>query len=138
MYHQGQEKSKQCFDPEGQPATCPPEQEQGTVYAQYRAGRKMLITEVGHSVRYPAPAAGAEPVRGQVVVACMIGVDGRLRESRIYKSVGPEYDREALRVVNGLRGSFSPQLVNGEPRESFFTVEVDFIPPTTQNRPAPY
>ncbi|UOQ71039.1 TonB family protein [Hymenobacter cellulosilyticus] len=132
IYQQGQEKSKQCFDLDGQPMTCPVDKgvvPQGTVYAAYKAGRPALTAEISRKTRYPSLPNGAVPQRGQVVVACMIGVDGQLRESRIYKSVGPEYDREALRVVNELHGTFSPQLLNGEPTESFFTLEVNFLPP---------
>jgi hypothetical protein len=134
VYHLGQEKSKQCFDADGQPTTCP-EQTGSVVYARYRAGRRSLKSEIERSLRYPVPTNGASALRGQVVVACVIGVDGRLRESRIYKGVGPEYDREALRVVNGLRGGFAPQTIDGEPVESFYTLEVDFIPPTPAAQP---
>ena len=129
MYQQGQEKSKQCFGLEGQTIDCPVETSAGKVYATYRYGEVVLAHEVQRATRYPAVAAGELPLRGQVVVACTIGIDGKLRESRVYKGIGAAYDREALRVVNGLRGSFSPQLQDGEPVESFYTLGVDFIPP---------
>lgn len=130
VYQQGDQKSKQCFAPNGQPETCPPETNTGRVYAAYQSGPAGLATEVRNRTRFPGLPGGEAPLRCQVVVACMIGVDGRLRESRVYKSVAPAYDAEALRVVRGLRGSWSPQLLNGEPEESFYTVEVNFLPKT--------
>lgn len=129
IYQQGQEKSKQCYGPNGQPSDCPEETRAGKVYAAYQFGDLVLARQVQHETRYPAIAAGTVPLLGQVVVACAIGVDGKVREIRVYKGLGTAYDREALRVVNGLRGSFSPQLQDGEPVESFYTLGVDFIPP---------
>ncbi|GAA3961986.1 energy transducer TonB [Hymenobacter antarcticus] len=129
LYQQGQEKSRQCFDVSGQLIDCPVETSVGKAYAEYHLGEVMLAREVQRATHYPAVPDGTEPLRGQVVVACAIGVDGKMRETRIYKGMGPAYDREALRVVNGLRGSFSPQLQDGEPVESFYTLGVDFIPP---------
>ena len=129
LYQQGQEKSKQCFGLNGQPSDCPEENGAGKVYAEYQFGELVLARQVQHDTHYPSVRGGELPLRGQVVVACAIGVDGKLREARIYKGLGPAYDREALRVVQGLRGSFSPQLVDGEPAESFYTLGVDFIPP---------
>jgi len=129
LYQQGREKSKQCFGIDGQPGDCPVDNGAGKVYAEYQFGEMVLARQVQHDTRYPAVRGGEQPLRGQVVVACVIGVDGKLRETRIFKGMGPAYDREALRVVQGLRGSFSPQLVDGEPVESFYTLGVDFIPP---------
>ena len=129
VYQQGLEKSKQCFGPNGQFGDCPEETSAGKVYAAYQYGDLGLARQVRAATRYPALADEEAPLRGQVVVACAIGVDGKVREVRIYKGLGPAYDREALRVVNGLRGTFSPQLVDGEPVESFYTLGVDFIQP---------
>ena len=132
LYQQGHEKSKQCYGLNGQPSDCPEENGAGKVYAAYQFGDLVLDRQVQRETRYPAIAAGTVPLRGQVVVACAIGVDGKVREIRIYKGIGATYDREALRVVNGLRGSFSPQLQDGEPVESFYTLGVDFIPPVSR------
>ncbi|GAA4023655.1 hypothetical protein GCM10022409_04400 [Hymenobacter glaciei] len=132
IYKQGQEKSKMCFSLNGQPGDCPLENSAGKVYAEYQFGTPILERQVRHDTRYPALPRGETLLLGQVVVACAIGVDGKVREIRIYKGLGPVYDREALRVVEGLRGTFSPQLVDGEPVESFYTLGVDFIPPVTR------
>ena len=86
--------------------------------------------EIRNRLRYPRLPAGTEPRRCQVIVACTVGIDGRLREQRLYKGAGEPYDAEALRVVSALRGSWSPQLLNGEPEESVYAVEVNFLLPT--------
>ena len=92
------------------------------------SGRSGLDKELRNNVRYPALPDGVEPQRCQVVVIGMVGIDGRIREKRIYKSAGEPYDTEALRVVNRLRGTWLPQLIDGEPEESFYTMEVNFLP----------
>ena len=75
--------------------------------------------------RLPLPA-GSKGER--VIVACMVGVDGQIHETRIYKSLGGEYDREALRVVSSLRDEWTPELEGLEPVESFYMINVDFVP----------
>jgi hypothetical protein len=128
IYQKGGLKRQQCYTVNGQPSMCPPEKLVGKVFASYQYGQTGLTGEVKNRTHYPTLPEGETAQRGQVIVACMIGVDGRLRESRSYKSLGPLYDKEALRVVNSLKGMWSPQLVDDEPEESFYTVEVDFIP----------
>lgn len=125
VYVAGVAKEKQCFANTGEPAPCPPEPEQGRVYAHYRTGLKALEQEIRHAVYKLEPPVGSAAVR--VIVACAIGVDGRIAQSQVYKGVEEKYDKEALRAVNGLTGQWTPQRLNGEPVESYYMVYVDFL-----------
>jgi hypothetical protein len=115
-----------CFEPNGKSTTCPTEADGSRVYARYRRGSLLLDEEVSRAVHHVPLPMGSRGER--VIVACMVGVDGQIHETRIYKSVGPDYDREALRVVSSLRHDWTPELEGNEPVESFYMVNVDFLP----------
>jgi TonB family protein len=72
--------------------------------------------------RYPA-AAMKNHVTGTVVVAAMIGVDGRVRDATVLKSV-PGLDDAALAAVR--QWEFAPALRNGIPIPQKVTMEVTF------------
>jgi hypothetical protein len=128
FYEKGVSKSRLCFEPNGQPSECPRDKTGSRTYASYRKGESVLSKEVGRAVQLlqlPLPP-GSKGER--VIVACMVGIDGQIHETQVYKSVGPQYDREALRVVSNLRSDWFPELESNEPIESFYMVNVDFIP----------
>ncbi|MDO7852648.1 energy transducer TonB [Hymenobacter convexus] len=126
LYEKGDSKTRLCFDAAGKVTSCPTTADGALVYARYRRGPLMLGEEVSHTVRFVPLPPGSRGER--VIVACMVGVDGQIHETRIYKSVGPEHDREALRVVENLRATWTPELKDNEPVESFYMVNVDFLP----------
>lgn len=125
-YEKGENKSRLCFDTAGKLINCPTTSDGSRVYARYRRGALLLSEEVSRAVHYVPLPLGSTGER--VIVACLIGVDGQIHETRIYKSVGPAHDREALRVVGSLRNGWTPELEEKEPVESFYMVEVDFLP----------
>jgi hypothetical protein len=125
FFEKGDSKTHLCFDLAGKAMNCPPGPDGSRIYARYRRGALMLDEEVSRAVhRLPLPAGSTGE---RVIVACMVGVDGQIHETRIYKSVGPDYDREALRVVSNLRAGWTPELEDREPVESFYMVNVDFV-----------
>jgi len=72
--------------------------------------------------RYPVLAQQAR-VQGTVIVEAVIGVDGRVKETRVLQSVSL-LDHAALEAVN--QWVFSPTLLNGEPVPVVMTVTVEF------------
>jgi hypothetical protein len=127
QYSKGVSKSRLCFEPNGKPTECAAEDNSATrVYAHYRRGDVILQEEVNRAVRRLPLPTGSPGVR--VIVACMVGIDGQIHETRMFKSGGPEFDREALRVINSLRADWTPELQDKEPVESFYMINVDFKP----------
>lgn len=125
-FEKGDSKFRQCFEPDGKATSCPTALDGSRVYARYRRGQLQLEEEVSRAVQHIPLPMGSRGER--VIVACMVGVDGQIHETRVYKSVGPDYDREALRVVGNLRHDWTPELEDKEPVESFYMVNVDFLP----------
>ena len=87
----------------------------------------------GGKVKYPAKVRDARPVyppiavhsgvEGRVMIEAIIGVDGRVKDARVLRSI-PLLDRAALEAVQQWR--FTPTLLNGIPVPVIITVTVDF------------
>ena len=71
---------------------------------------------------YPSIAVSSR-VQGRVMIEATIGVDGRVKDARIRKSI-PLLDRAALDAV--MQWQFTPTLLNGVPVPVIMTVTVDF------------
>ena len=71
---------------------------------------------------YPAIAQSSR-VQGRVIIEATIGIDGRVKDARILKSI-PLLDRAALDAV--MQWQFTPTLLNGVPVPVLMTVTVDF------------
>ena len=62
--------------------------------------------------------------QGTVTLYVIIGVDGRVRESRVMRSLGLGLDEKAIEAVN--QWKFKPAYSNGQPVEAPSTIEVQF------------
>jgi periplasmic protein TonB len=71
---------------------------------------------------YP-PIAQSARVQGVVIIEATIGVDGRVRDAKILRSV-PLLDQAALDAVR--QWEYSPTLLNGVPVPVIMTVTVQF------------
>jgi periplasmic protein TonB len=71
---------------------------------------------------YPA-AAHASRIQGIVIIEAIIGADGRVRETRVLRSV-PLLDEAALDAVR--QWEYEPTLLNGSPVPVIMTVTVNF------------
>lgn len=74
--------------------------------------------------------ADAPPRAGAVLVrlSLLVGVDGRVKDVKVVRKAGPAFDREARAV--GLKATFEPATVDGEPVESWVPWDVEFTPDT--------
>lgn len=70
------------------------------------------------------PRAGAVLVR----LSLLVGVDGKVKDVKVVRKAGPAFDREARSV--GLRATFEPATVDGQPVESWVPWDVEFTPDT--------
>jgi protein TonB len=71
---------------------------------------------------YPAPAQSAK-VQGVVILEALIGVNGKVTNARVLRSV-PLLDQAALDAV--MQWEFTPTRLNGQPVPVLMTVTVQF------------
>jgi protein TonB len=71
---------------------------------------------------YPPDARDAR-VQGVVILDVLIGVDGRVEQAKVLRSI-PLLDQAAIDAVT--QWVFTPTTVNGEPKKVIMTVTVNF------------
>ncbi len=88
---------------------------------QYPGGEQAMREFVEANLRYPA-ATGCPA--GKVVVQVLVGVDGRVADAQVLRSLTPECDAEALRVASMLQ--YEPGRANGGEAEFYQEVAINF------------
>ena len=71
---------------------------------------------------YPPDAKDAG-VQGVVILDVLLGVDGKVEQTKILRSI-PLLDQAAIDAVR--QWEFTPTLLNGEPKKVIMTVTVNF------------
>lgn len=92
--------------------------------AVYPGGDAALMQEIAKNVRFPKKAV-ENKTSGRCIVTFIIGADGKVTNPRIYKSLTPECDKEALRVVSRLK-KFQPAMKDGKPVAMQYTIPISF------------
>ncbi len=91
---------------------------------QFPGGPAALMQFLSQNVKYPVEAHKAG-VQGRVIVSFVVETDGSITEAKAVKSVSPELDAEALRVI-GSMPNWMPGKQNGEPVRVKYTVPITF------------
>lgn len=86
--------------------------------------RQFLEKWVYHYLKYPEIAV-REGIQGKVMVNFVIEKDGKVTDVRVVKSVSPELDEEALKVVSA-SPKWRPGRINGQKVRSSMTIPVEF------------
>ena len=90
----------------------------------YPGGAQALGLFFLDNINYP-PAARAQQLSGAVLVTATLNVDGTVSEPKVAKSLSPECDAEALRVVPLLTG-WQPAMRRGRPLATLIQLPVPF------------
>ena len=90
----------------------------------FPGGRELLLKYLAVNIKYPASAVKAKK-QGRVIVTFIVQKDGSITHAKIAKSINPELDAEALRVVKGMP-KWTPGTQNGKPVNVKYTVPVKF------------
>ena len=80
-------------------------------HAEFKGGQTAMISYLVNAIKYPEAAQNAG-VEGKVVVEFTVNADGTLSDFKVVKSVSPELDAEALRVIKAMP-AWSPAIVDG-------------------------
>ena len=91
---------------------------------QFPGGREVLMKYLAANIKYPASAVKAKK-QGRVIVTFVIQQDGSVSKARIAKSVDPELDAEALRIVKAMP-NWTPGTQDGKPVNVRYTIPVVF------------
>ena len=76
------------------------------------------------NLRYPVPAR-QQKIEGKVVVSFIINKDGTVTAQKVIKSVSPELDCEALRVLR-MMPKWKPGEDHGKPCRTYFSIPINF------------
>ncbi len=93
--------------------------------AEFPGGQDALLKYLRDNVKYPA-IAYEQDLQGMVILHFVVERDGSVGEVQVKKSLSPECDREAIRLVKSLP-HFIPARNDGRPVRKWFTVPVRFI-----------
>lgn len=91
---------------------------------QFPGGQGVMMKYLAANIKYPASAVKAKK-QGRVIIAFVIQKDGSVTNARIVKSVAPELDAEALRIVKAMP-NWTPGTQDGKPVDVNYTIPVVF------------
>jgi protein TonB len=90
----------------------------------FPGGDEALLKYIAENVKYP-DLAKEKGIQGRVVVRFCVTSKGGVTSCEIVKSVSPEIDAEALRVVNTL-ANFEPAKQGGKPVAVWYMLPITF------------
>ena len=91
---------------------------------QFPGGQEVLLKYLAANIKYPASAVKAKK-QGRVIVTFIIQKDGSVAKARIARSVDPELDAEALRIVKAMP-NWTPGTQDGKPVNVKYIIPVKF------------
>ncbi|MBM6889041.1 M56 family metallopeptidase [Bacteroides caecigallinarum] len=91
---------------------------------EFPGGMKELMTYLKDNIKYPK-AAQDKKVQGRVIVQFVVEKDGTPTEFNVLRSVDPDLDAEALRVLGGMP-KWKPGMQKGQVVRVKYTVPVAF------------
>ena len=91
---------------------------------QFPGGEAEMMKYLAQNIQYPVNAA-RNNVEGRVVLQFVVEKDGRIGEVKIARTVDPELDAEALRVVKSMP-NFIPGRQHGKPVAVWYTIPISF------------
>ena len=112
------------------PKTNDPSAEQGEIFQvveeqpMFPGGMQELMKFLQTSIRYPKEAQ-ARGLQGRVVVQFVVNSDGSICDENVVRSVDPQLDAEAIRVIRSMP-NWIPGKQRGEAVRVRFTIPVSF------------
>ena len=91
---------------------------------QFPGGEQEAMKFLANHVKYPLSAQKAK-VEGRVIVQFVVGKDGSILNPKVVRSVNPELDAEALRVV-GIMPKWTPGKQRGKAVPVTYTLPISF------------
>lgn len=90
----------------------------------FPGGNVLMLKYLADNIKYPASAVKAKK-QGRVIVGFIVQKDGSITHAKIVRSIDPELDAEALRVVKGMP-KWTPGTQLGKPVSVKYALPVKF------------
>ena len=90
----------------------------------FPGGNVLMLKYLADNIKYPASAVKAKK-QGRVIVTFIVQKDGSITHAKIARSINPELDAEALRVVKGMP-KWTPGTQLGKPVSVKYALPVKF------------
>ena len=90
----------------------------------FPGGLFVLMQYLNDNIQYPDKAKN-DGVEGRVIVSFIVGKEGLIKDAQVEKSVDPELDAEAIRVVSGMP-RWTPGKSQGEPVDVKYSIPINF------------
>ena len=97
---------------------------------EYPGGAQAIFEFFAKNIRYPEAAEKAGH-QGRVIVTFVVMKDGSISHAKVVKSVSPELDEEALRVLNAMP-KWTPGMQNGKAVNVKYAVPISFALPDSE------
>lgn len=91
----------------------------------FKGGEDALMSFLGKNIRYPEAAQKAG-IEGLTVMSFVVETDGTITNIQTVKSLSPETDQEAARVVKLTSGNWNPGTQGGKPVRVQYTLPVRY------------
>jgi len=91
---------------------------------EYPGGEKAMMDYLRQNLKYPSNAS-IKGKEGRVVCSCVISAEGKVTEVKVVKSVDPDLDNEARRVIENMP-DWIPGKQNGKNLSMKFTIPIVF------------
>ncbi|MFN9800108.1 MAG: TonB family protein [Flavobacteriales bacterium] len=88
---------------------------------EYNGGQEAMFKYLSSQLKYPEGVKAS----GTVLVSFIVKADGRVSNAQIKRSVAPELDKEALRVVSAMP-NWKPAMKDGKPVDCEMVLPVKF------------
>lgn len=92
--------------------------------AEFPGGTSKLMEFLSNNINYPA-AAAKKKIQGRVIVSFIVETDGSLSNVTVPRSVDPDLDKEAIRVVKSMP-KWNPGKQQGKPVRVKYMLPVTF------------
>lgn len=92
---------------------------------RYQNGDPALLKFFADNLQYPAHAK-EQGIEGRVIVSFIVEKEGAVADAQVVRSVDPELDKEALRVVNLTTEKWTPGREKDQPVHTRYVVPVSF------------
>ncbi|MDP4202100.1 MAG: energy transducer TonB [Bacteroidota bacterium] len=94
---------------------------------EYPGGNDSLRLFIRNNTQYPANAV-KQKIEGRVIVQFTVNTDGSISEVIIVRSIDPELDAEAIRLIHAMP-KWEPAKQQNQPVQCRFTVPINFTLP---------
>ena len=103
----------------------------------YPGGEQAMQEYISNNLKYPVEAQ-TKGVQGRVLIRFIVGADGNISDTKVIRSVSPETDAEALRVIKSMP-KWNPGKHDGKEVPVYFTIPIVYrlkeeTPKNTDNK----